>query len=259
METDPIKIAFAGDWHGNKYWACNAIEYAAGAGAQTIIHLGDYGYKFSEMFRNSIETTLARTGLTLQFVDGNHEDFPFLYRWLVGKDGRRQITSHVFHLPRGYRWTWGGVRFLAVGGAYSVDRQWREADEWWEEETITDEDIACATNGGPVDVLVSHDAPSGFIIPGIAQNASIFPPDAIEKANEHRTRLRDIVDVVTPKAIWHGHYHVYYKKMVDLGYGPVWVAGLNMDGTRMHTNINVIDLDDLKSLVTDTDDVLDHI
>lgn len=144
-----MKVAFAGDWHGNWIWARHAISYASDQGAETIIHLGDYGYDFTRTFLDSIEAALRRTNLTLQFVDGNHEDFTRLYSWSVGDDGRREISPRVHHLPRGFRWELDGIRFLALGGAFSVDRRRRVLGEsWWIEETITNEQIQAASSGG---------------------------------------------------------------------------------------------------------------
>jgi hypothetical protein len=87
-----------------------------------ILQLGDFGYTLDAAFMRRVERTLARTGLHLVFVDGNHEAFTYLYRYPIGGNGLRTLTPHIHQLPRGFRWTWAGVRFLALGGAYSVDR-----------------------------------------------------------------------------------------------------------------------------------------
>lgn len=238
-----MKVAFAGDWHGSGFWARQAIEYAKEQGAETIVHLGDFGYDFTRDYRQTVEAALRRTGLTLQFVDGNHENFTWLYAQPVGDDGRREISPRVHHLPRGYRWEWDGLKFLAVGGAFSVDRHHRELGEsWWMEETLTDEDIYLAAAGGNVDFLISHDAPTGYIIPGIARYAHLWPSAALLQAADHRERLGLVTDVVQPRFVMHGHYHVDYCKSVDLGYGPVSVYGLNCNGSTLRANVLVVDL-----------------
>src|SRR5262245_45957967 len=122
--TDPLatpaRIAFAGDWHANTRWGISAIQFAAEQGAEVIIQLGDFGYEFRPAFLDGLERALVRTGLRLLFVDGNHEDFPTLLRYPVRSDGLRRLTDRVWHLPRGFRWVWGGLRWLALGGAHSV-------------------------------------------------------------------------------------------------------------------------------------------
>lgn len=240
-----MRIAYAGDWHANAHWAVQAIEYARENGAEHIIHLGDFGYDFRPVFRNDVELALAQAHIKLWFVDGNHEDFSWLYQQPVGKSGLRKISEHIYHMPRGFRWEWEGVKFLAVGGAFSVDRRWRKLDEsWWMEEVITDDQIKEAIKGGPADILISHDCPTDVKIPGIEDLSGtvMWGAEAIASANEHRLKLTRIVVATHPKEIWHGHYHRRYDTVANLGYGPVEVHGLDMDATSFKDNIVVVDL-----------------
>jgi hypothetical protein len=246
---DPQRIAFVGDLHANTSWASDAVAYAASQGADRIIQLGDFGYKFQQKFLSLLEFTCERNSIELDFVDGNHEDFPALYRYPIEDDGRRRLTKHIRHLPRGYRWQWGNLRFLALGGAFSVDRPMREPGRsWWPQETITAEQAQEAIAGGPADVLVAHDCPTGVGIPGIDDRLlpPPFEPEMIEASNQHRLVLADVASQIQPRMIWHGHYHSRYDKIVDLGYGPVWVNGLAHDSGRMDHNVFVVDLKDLE-------------
>jgi predicted phosphodiesterase len=238
-----MKIAYAGDWHANTQWAVKAIEYARENGAEHIIHLGDYGYDFRPSFRNDVELALAQAHIKLWFVDGNHEDFNWLYKQPVNESGLRKISEHVYHMPRGFRWEWEDVKFLAVGGAYSVDRRWRKLNEsWWAEEVITDEQVQEAIKGGPADVLISHDCPAGVEIPGLESTSKMFPPLEILRSNEHQMLLNKIANVVQPKVIWHGHYHRRYSTVANLGYAYVEVHGLDMDATNLKDNVVIVDL-----------------
>lgn len=234
-----MKIAFAGDWHANANWAVSAIEYARDHEADIILHLGDYGYDFRSKFRNDVEQALVNADMALWFIDGNHENFNWLYQQPTIDDGRRRISDHVWHLPRGYQWNWGGVQFMSVGGAYSVDRKWRVLHKsWWLEEVLTDEQIEAACAGEKTDILISHDCPSGVHIPGVDDDGpSMWPPLEILRANEHRVQLRKIVDAIKPSEIWHGHYHRRYDALADFGYGRVEVHGLDMDATNLKDNV----------------------
>lgn len=242
----PARIAFAGDWHANTAWAVAAVEHATERGAEVIVHLGDFGYDFRAEFVGGVDRALRKAGVPLLFVDGNHEDFPTLLRYPVHGNGLRRLTDHLWHLPRGLRWQWSGVRLMALGGAHSVDRLWRTAGvSWWREETITAGEAARATAGGPVDVLVCHDCPAGVDIPGLAESAHLWPPEELALADEHRTLLRSVVDAVRPSEIWHGHYHRRYRAAADLGHGPVLVQGLDCDGTNIEDNVVLVDLAEL--------------
>lgn len=249
----PARVAFAGDWHANTRWGIAAIQHAADRGAEVIIQLGDFGYEFRAAFLDGLDRALRRTGLRLLFVDGNHEAFPTLLRYPVRDNGLRQLTGRIWHLPRGFRWVWGGVRWLALGGAHSVDRPWREPGiSWWREEALTDADLAAASAGGPVDVLVSHDCPAGVPVPGLAESAHLWPAEELVAADTHRARMRQVVDACRPAAIWHGHFHCRYSTVADLGYGPVSVHGLDCDGSTMDNNVRVVAL----AAVTQPENVL---
>jgi predicted phosphodiesterase len=244
--AEPARIALAGDWHMNGPWAAEAIATTVRtADPDVFIQLGDFGYTFDAEYLQAVDGALATAGVPLLFVDGNHESFPTLHRYPVRDHGLRRLTEHVWHLPRGFRWQWGDVRFVSLGGAYSVDRTWRiPGVSWWNDETVTPEQAARAIAGGPVDVLIAHDCPTGVVIPGIddTSSPSPWPPVELVRAYEHRTLLRQVVDAVRPTTIWHGHYHRRYATTAELGYGPVTVLGLDCDGTTVADNVHVLDL-----------------
>lgn len=244
----PEHIAFAGDWHANPGWAKKAVTHAASLHADVIVHLGDFGYHFNDQFLEPVNEILSYYKLPLLFVDGNHENFDVLYQYPVDADtGLRQITPWIWHLPRGFRWEWDGVRFLALGGAHSIDRKGRTpGTSWWYQEAVTDADVELAVTGGPVDVLVSHDCPTGVIIPGIAQGEWRWDPDELTASKVHQLQLRRVVDEVQPRYIWHGHFHVNYREFVDFGYGNVRVAGLDCDEATRAENIELVELVELR-------------
>ncbi|HEX8348190.1 MAG TPA: metallophosphoesterase [Actinoplanes sp.] len=243
------RVAFVGDLHMNTEWARRAIRHALDQGARMICQLGDYGYTFAPDFVEAVEEELQRGNAWLLFVDGNHEDFPKLYDYPTTSIGLRAVSRRVAHMPRGYRWEWGGVRFLAMGGAYSVDRKFRVPGvSWWAEETITPRQVAEAAEPGPVDVLISHDCPAGVVIPGIDDRETLpswLDPLEVVRSQEHRGRLRELTSQVKPSVIWHGHYHVRHRTVADLGYGPVVVNGLAEDESSLDDNVAVVDVADI--------------
>lgn len=243
--TQPDRIAIAGDWHGDIAWACQAIWHAHEHGADTLIHLGDFGYQFKPHFLIRLNEILATCGMSLLFVDGNHDDHEWLATLRVHRTGLRPLGDWIWHVPRGFRWKWHGLRFVGVGGAHSVDGMWRRQGGlmWQPAERITDEQAAEVMRGGVADVMFSHDCPSGVDIPGL--NPRDFPHFEILRAQEHRLLLRQIVDVVKPQAIWHGHYHVPYQQQPNFGWGPIAVSGLAENGSSIAGNLHLVDLPDL--------------
>jgi hypothetical protein len=262
VSIDPLRpasrLAIAGDWHANSDHAVDAVEHCARQGSDAIVHLGDFGWSFGPEFVGPLQSALADVGMPLLFVDGNHEHHPKLRRFPILSNGLRRISDNIWHMPRGFRWSWYGARFLACGGAYSVDRPWRiPGVSWWPEESITEDDVAaCGTD--PVDILFAHDCPYGVTIPGLTKTAHLWPPVEIIRSDDNRRRLRRIVDNVQPRWIWHGHYHIRYRRKVDLGYGPVHVTGLDREGD-LRRNIAFVEVADFAAAPTpDASTNVDH-
>lgn len=244
LET-PDRIAVAGDWHMNTEYAEAAIKYAIDGGADVILHAGDFGWMFERSFLRHVCAALAVDDTRLLFVDGNHEHHDRLAGWPVADNGLRQVYNRIFHLPRGFRWTWDEVRFLALGGAHSVDRDRRLAYlSWWPQETLSAGDVVRSLRDGLADVMLTHDCPAGVDIPGL--QPELFSKAEILRAEAHRRLLRNVVDEVQPLRIFHGHYHVSYQQTVDLGWGPLRVTGLDCNGAELADNVHLIDLDDLQ-------------
>lgn len=241
---NPEVIAVAGDWHGNTKWALHAINYAATQGANVILHTGDFGYDFNQEFLDKITKHLKYHDMTLYFVDGNHEDFFYLYTFPIVEDGTRHITDRVFHLPRGFRWEWLGNTFMALGGAISPDKEGRVPyREWWPDEALSFADISHATRPGNVDIMITHDCPAGVDIPGIANNPYGFPAKTLRDCEAHRDVLRGIVDEIQPKLLVHGHYHQYYRDVLYGGDYMTNIMGLHCDGSYVLDNVRLLILE----------------
>jgi len=238
---DPETIALAGDWHGNLMYALYAIDHPKEKGADVIAHTGDFGYKFDARYIRGLEDCLSRHDMKLFFIDGNHDDQRILMNRYERLGGVARLTDHLFWLTRGTRWSWHGERWLALGGAFSVDRHWRQPfTQWWEEETITPEQARQVMDAGPTDIMITHDCPDGVPIPGLEASSGFFPSDLIERAKEHRRLLGTVVRAVKPHFLVHGHYHRHYQAHVNLGYGGVHVLGLDCDGSQIVDNMKIL-------------------
>jgi hypothetical protein len=239
----PGRILAAGDWHGNTRWAERVIWKAetllADEEHRIVLHLGDFGvWPGCQDYLFKVSAALEQADAVLYFVDGNHEDHDQLDElsdagfmppplWLT-RDGR------IRWLPRGYRWTWHGRRWLALGGGVSLDRVSRiEGAGWWPQEEITDEQEAGVIAAGPADVMVTHDCPAGIrhVFP---QPPSWWDLRDLARSDAHRDRLQRVVGKVQPSHLMHGHLHIAYQRTCDFGYGPVQVTGLDADGKELN-------------------------
>ena len=142
-------------------------------------------------------------------------------------DGFVEVTDRILWAPRGHRWTWQGVRFLALGGAFSIDRRDRKLDSgrwgWFKEEVITAEEAQRAIAGGPADVLLTHDAPVGAL-PMVAGGR--YDPATLQSARH----VQEVASATKPKLLLHGHWHQFQQ--VRLPGQETEVIGLSYDGAR---------------------------
>ena len=244
--NSPNRIAIAGDWHADTRYAVEAIEHAAKRNANVVVHLGDFGYRFTDAYLDALDAALTEFELVLGFVDGNHEAFDALLARPVAPDGLRYLRERIVHLPRGLRWSWGSTTCLAMGGAYSIDRFLRiEGTSWWPQETIDTGEMDAAITGGLADVMFCHDCPAGIPVPGMQRDRYGFPPRELAASEANRQRLREIVDHVQPARLWHGHFHHRHQALLHgTGYRTL-IDGLGRNHDPIDNNMVVVNLADL--------------
>lgn len=245
---DATKILFLGDSHGDYSFVEKALHTAHNLSADVIIQLGDFGIwpgQSGAAFRTLVSEYSWKYDIPVFFIDGNHEDFDWLLAQPLDEDGLRPILPGLVHIPRGFRWTSSvsGETFLALGGATSVDADRRTLGKsFWLQESITDEDVEKTVSGGQADIMLTHDCPVGTSIPGIEHRkyVSYFDHSELERAWDHREKLREAVDVIKPKRLFHGHFHVKYEDQLVYDDGSVTeVVGLgaNISTDRLDTFI----------------------
>jgi Icc-related predicted phosphoesterase len=212
-------IGVAGDWHGDTGWAVKAINAFADREIKLIVQLGDFGIwpgPNGVSYIEVIQRTLVKNKQTLYVVPGNHEDYAQIEKIQYGIDGLQHLTQNIKFIPRGFRATLGNRTFVTLGGANSIDREWRQPNiDWWKEESITLGDVYRTVEGGKVDVMFAHDCPYGVSLP-LNHRDSGWTVEGLTYAQESRMMLRAAVDMVQPKLFMHGHYHTYYDNLTTL-------------------------------------------
>lgn len=243
---NPGKVAVAGDWHANFPWAYYTIRSICRRlpeeSPKIILHAGDLGVWRDRSFLQDIIPELEKNDAYLLFVDGNHEDHPYLsdladeYQRESGED-HGWITPRIRWLTRGTRWEWHGTTWLALGGAVSVDRYLRdEGADWFPEEAVTDEQEALAVSGGPADVILSHDAPAEAPL-RLMRPAPLEWQRMIPRAEEHRERMQRVCMAVQPSYVFHGHYHQSSVTTIHAAWGKCRFTALDMDGRQENWGI----------------------
>jgi predicted phosphodiesterase len=244
---EPSRVAFAGCWHHESGLIRSAMHAASAGGATMLVHTGDFlmTSPWAEQLVLAVEEEAAALDLMVLVVRGNHDDPAIFARAVTATspspDGFARLAPHVLHAPHGLRWTWQGLTFAALGGAHSVDRtQRRDGTTWWPEEVATGEEVARTIAGGPVDVLVTHDVPSGTPIPWPAT-----PPDwwDLVGAEAYRQVLRDVVEATRPRWVLSGHLHLRHSDDLYLPGGHrTHVEVLDSIEHGVHGNVLLADL-----------------
>src|SRR5690625_2710235 len=157
-----MRIVIAGDWHGNLGHACFVIDRAAYQGIDTVVQLGDFGWGWPQddpRLLQRLSRRLVSRGVELLFIRGNHDNTVWLDELDRDEDGLADIEPGVRYVPDGARFEVGGVRFGALGGARSVDKDVRiEGVDWWPDEEAHPSDVDWLGDE-PLDVLLTHEAP----------------------------------------------------------------------------------------------------
>lgn len=219
---------FLGDTHGSLGWQKNVIiPHAVTCGVDLILQLGDHGHWWPGSDTDQrLEHVLADAGIEEWFIDGNHDNHPRLQRAAKrAGDGPCYLRPHIRYLRRGERFELDGLRFLALGGAYSIDQKYRiEGHSWWREEQITYADALRAIEGGRCDVILTHDKP---LHSRPTWNRKAFP-----ECLPNQKLVQEVIEETRPKWCFHGHLHHRYTDMMALPGGHMTrVEGLNCDGT----------------------------
>jgi predicted phosphodiesterase len=237
-----MKLLMLGDTHGDTAWIRHAIHVAKNNGCEKIVQLGDFGFwpHFDDgvRFLDKVSRDVSNAGLELYWVDGNHENHDAIAE-MVHESPQPYLAPvehkpNIFYLPRGYGWKWDGVRFMALGGAYSVDGPYRTPGmSWWAGETIKDVDVLRATSAKNVDVMLTHDCPYG---------AAAIDPEGPEDRMKDRwpqsvanmKRIRMVCDELQPSVLFHGHHHRRYDDLLTVGNPPsvMRVRGLGREGDK---------------------------
>lgn len=233
-----MKILVAGDTHGEAGWIRWLCRKAVERDCDRILQVGDFGFwehrGNGRVFLEKVQATLEDHDLDLYWIDGNHENHTLLRsQYVTGLEQMNEIRPRIHYIPRGHAWDWNGVSFLGLGGAKSIDKEYRTlGDSWWAEELITEVEVArTIENLGDeyVNVMVTHDCPLGVDIPLDDGNTSIKIAD--DETYINRRHLLDVVREAQPEILLHGHYHVRYSSVLD-DYGvrrPVRIEGLGRD------------------------------
>lgn len=147
------------------------------------------------------------------FVDGNHENHNFINRTEISEFcGAKchKLLPRVIHIMRGEIVNIDGIKIFCFGGAYSVDRFWREKNKtYFEEELPNENEYDSGLNN-----LINADFKVDYIITHTCQRRLVKKLGQRHKAIEEiklQNYIQWIVDNVEYKKHYFGHWHMDKK------------------------------------------------
>ncbi|WP_416377452.1 hypothetical protein GC088_10040 [Arthrobacter sp. JZ12] len=232
-------IAFFGDWHGHLGWSLGCIDAAEKAGVRTMVSVGDCALDWPGArrgrYEKRINEILAQKSMRLLISPGNHDNWDTILKLQTEGDGLARWRSRIWVLPRGGRTVCEGLMIGGLGGAFSIDSKRRtEGKDWWPDEEPTYEEAQRLIEGGPVDVLVTHDAPLSVPLKSHLKLSA----DLIMRANQTRTLIDDVVAKLTPAHLIAGHWH--QRKIHEILHPGGEVTRVDILANEMHNLGNAI-------------------
>lgn len=238
---------FVGDTHADAGWLKFVVlPRAVELGVSAIVQVGDFGYwGDAHKFLSLVRTARQKYSIDIYFIDGNHEQHPLLQRdveaaqtrdgVLAGSRDPIELSPGFFYLPRGAHFEVAGKSVACCGGAASINKQdLKTGVSWFPDERINDLDIEAVRLGGTADILIAHDSASGWRIPGIPSEG-VLPVHWLSElpaCDEHRDRVREVLELVKPSMLIHGHYHSAFQLAHQEEWGKLDVFGLDCNGSR---------------------------
>lgn len=226
-----MRIAFVGDVHGNAYYIRSLRKLLKYFGVDLVIQVGDMGILWRDENPDDCPVVDAVKSLDTDwwFIDGNHDNHPNLRN--VGED----ITDRIKYMRRGSIKDIDGLNFGFLGGAYSVDKDYRtEGVSWWPEEQPTREEAEPLLRAD-LDVLVTHDIPSSFE----PVKAFDVGPRHEEASKHTRDLIQEVMTASGARYVFSGHWHQRNVQML----GNTEATILDME--NMPGNIEIYDTKDL--------------
>lgn len=190
------KVIVTGDIH-NDFGSLNSLINKKDP--DLVICAGDFGYWPGVKWAKELSFIKPKNAKIL-WCDGNHEN-----HWAIRDRTTDELAPNIFYMPRGSTYTLDDGRvILFMGGAYSIDKQWRKIGiDWFPEETISQKDL----NNLPdvkVDIFITHTCPTELV-----NDLKInYPEKSFEPSNH---ALSELWKHYKPSTWIFGHWHQYLE------------------------------------------------
>ena len=214
-------VLYTGDIHGHPSNIIKICKRFNLTRDDIIVILGDVGANYYGGKRDSeLKMELAKLKPTILCIHGNHEMRPWhipsyaLQEWHGGQVWVEEKYPNLLFAKDGEIYDIDGVKHIAIGGAYSVDKPYRltRGFAWFPDEQPSDEIKAYVESqleNNHIDVILSHTCPYKY------RPIDAFLPMIDQRDVDESTELwLDTIEDKYPYDAWFcGHWHI--DRVVD--------------------------------------------
>lgn len=207
----PENLLVCGDIHGN--WGTLLEEVIRHKIKNAIIIIaGDCGIGSEKIeFWETLEKKIARKTPGVQYVciRGNHDNPEQFDSATIFFDHLKAVSDYeILEI--------GSKRILPIGGAQSIDQDWRikvnskyehfgsHKRIWWEDER-PEKDKNLLKHIGKIDIIVSHEGP--ISLGPVISRTGDMTAEIYDNILEDRKYLQEILIDIHPDYWYFGHYH----------------------------------------------------
>ena len=214
-------IYFTGDIHGVVDGVVNFVNKVHPSTDDVIVLLGDVGANYyNDQRDNLLKAFLNDLGTVFLCIHGNHERRPTTIpgyvetEWHGGRAWVQPEYPNLIFAKDGEIYTLNGLRYLVIGGAYSVDKYYRLSRGWgwWPDEQPSKEIKAYVEQqiqSKSFDIILSHTCP--FKYEPTEMFLGVIDRRTVDDSTERW--LDTIEDAGKYKAWFCGHWHT--DKRID--------------------------------------------
>jgi predicted phosphodiesterase len=213
-------ILLLGDIHGDYRTLQRAIDKANEVGAAALIQVGDFGLFRSfgmnneEKFKNVVHTSKC----PVYFIDGNHDDAT---RWTTYTEVSQVYPElPLYYVPRGTVMEIDNRTIAFMGGAASIDKNYRLQEGWhWDEkENISPYEVLRMMDNAKdkhIDMFITHCPPTSVINEHFDPRAKLQFGVGLDWHDHNQDIIENIWHAIGTPNVYSGHMH---KRVVGMTY-----------------------------------------
>jgi predicted phosphodiesterase len=212
-----MSILLLGDIHGDYRVLEQVVMSANNQSTEenpitAIVQLGDFGLFNGHGMNNEVyfKNAVAMSKIPVYFIEGNHDDCT---RWTSYTEVTQVYPDiPLYYIPRGTVMEIDGRMIAFMGGAASIDKQWRLQDKmhWDERELLSNEEYARLrdnADGKVIDMFITHCPPDSVIKEHFDNRAKLQFGVGLDWEDPTQKQIEELWHALGTPQVYSGHMH----------------------------------------------------